>query len=142
MSIATVSEIRHIDGAIDPRLLLQVLTRVKKGDFSTRMPLDQTGITGRIYEALNAIIEQEDEFTTQVKQVSRAVGKEGIVTRRLLHTGGGLGQAHAREVDLAHVDPDVVRLQVPVVGRAGEEPRTANRVSAVLGDQVEVNAAG
>ena len=35
-------------GEFDPKLLLSVVTAVKKGDFSARMPLDWTGIDGNI----------------------------------------------------------------------------------------------
>lgn len=43
---------------LDPKLLLTVLTAVKKGDFSSRMPNDQIGVTGKIYDAFNEIIEK------------------------------------------------------------------------------------
>src|SRR5713226_9413059 len=42
---------------IDARLLLKVLSDFKKGDFTTRLPSEQTGLTGKIYDALNEVVE-------------------------------------------------------------------------------------
>ena len=45
---------------IDQRLLLQVLTAFKRGDFSVRMPTDRAGIAGKIAETLNITLELAD----------------------------------------------------------------------------------
>jgi hypothetical protein len=42
---------------LDSKLLLQVLTSVKKGDFSARLPGSWTGMDGKIADTLNDIIE-------------------------------------------------------------------------------------
>ena len=48
------------DGEIAARLyeavLLGVLTDVKNGDFSVRMPLEWTGVAGKIADTLNDVI--------------------------------------------------------------------------------------
>src|SRR5688500_9961226 len=67
---------------LDPKLLLNVLTAVKKGDFSSRMPTDQTGITGKFYDALNEIIEKNEMLTSELNRVSEVVGKEGKIAQR------------------------------------------------------------
>ena len=41
---------------LEPKLLLKSLRAVRKGDFSTRLPLDLTGIDGEIAEAFNDIV--------------------------------------------------------------------------------------
>ena len=46
---------------IDARLLLKVLSDFKKGDFTTRLPSEQTGLTGKIYDALNEVIEINED---------------------------------------------------------------------------------
>jgi hypothetical protein len=43
--------------AVDSRLLLKALMAIKKGDFSVRLPLDQTGVVGKVYDALNEVID-------------------------------------------------------------------------------------
>ena len=40
---------------IDARLLLKVLSDFKKGDFTTRLPSEQTGLIGKIYDAMNEV---------------------------------------------------------------------------------------
>ena len=68
----------------DHALLLQVLTAVKKGDFSARMPLDLTGIDGKIADTLNDIIELNDKASRGLDRVSNAVGKEGKLGERMV----------------------------------------------------------
>src|SRR5688500_17724465 len=47
---------KQLSGNYDSRELLRVLTAVKNGDFSVRMPFDQVGISGKISDTLNEII--------------------------------------------------------------------------------------
>jgi signal transduction histidine kinase/DNA-binding response OmpR family regulator/HAMP domain-containing protein len=42
--------------AIDSKTLLKVLTDYNGGNFSARLPLDQNGTTGKIYDTLNAVL--------------------------------------------------------------------------------------
>jgi PAS domain S-box-containing protein len=42
--------------AIDSKVLLKVLTDYKGGDFSARLPNDQNGTTGKIYDTLNEVM--------------------------------------------------------------------------------------
>jgi len=41
---------------VDIRYLLQTLTEVKNGNFGVRMPIDQTGLSGKVCDTLNDII--------------------------------------------------------------------------------------
>src|SRR5215475_10009276 len=68
--------------AIDPRLLLRVLTDFKKGDFTTRLPSEQTGLTGKIYDALNDVIELNERMSKEFDRVATVVGKEGRIKQR------------------------------------------------------------
>ena len=47
---------------IDARLLLKVLSDFKKGDFTTRLPSEQTGLTGKIYDSMNEVIDINDRI--------------------------------------------------------------------------------
>jgi len=67
---------------LDQRQLLKVLVAVKKGDFSVRMPVEQTGIAGKIADALNEIIELNQNMATEFKRIGTVVGKEGKITQR------------------------------------------------------------
>ncbi|MEX0604623.1 MAG: HAMP domain-containing protein [Marinobacter sp.] len=77
----TATEAREAN--FDPALLLQVLTAVKKGDFSARMPLDWTGVNGKIADALNDIIDINDKIAKELDRVSNAAGKEGKLAQRV-----------------------------------------------------------
>jgi hypothetical protein len=41
---------------VDAAALLGVLAKIKEGDFSARMPLDWTGVAGKVADGLNDVI--------------------------------------------------------------------------------------
>ena len=67
---------------LDVKLLLATLMALKKGDFSVRMPSDWTGVSGKIADTLNDIIETKQKMVETVTEVSRVVGREGHLTQR------------------------------------------------------------
>jgi len=67
---------------LDVKLLLTTLMALKKGDFSVRMPSDWTGVSGKIADTLNDIIETKQKMVETVTDVSRVVGREGHLTQR------------------------------------------------------------
>ncbi|WP_296948784.1 response regulator [uncultured Massilia sp.] len=67
---------------LDVKLLLSTLMALKKGDFSIRMPSDWTGVSGKIADTLNDIIETKQKMVEAVTEVSRVVGREGHLTQR------------------------------------------------------------
>jgi CheY-like chemotaxis protein len=67
---------------LDVKLLLSTLMALKKGDFSVRMPSDWTGVSGKIADTLNDIIETKEKMVETVTEVSRVVGREGHLTQR------------------------------------------------------------
>src|SRR2546426_392128 len=67
---------------IDARLLLKVLSDFKKGDFTGRLPSEQTGLTGKIYDALNEVIELNERMAKEFDRVATVVGKEGRIRQR------------------------------------------------------------
>ncbi|MFC3458371.1 response regulator [Massilia haematophila] len=67
---------------LDVKLLLATLMALKKGDFSVRMPSDWTGVSGKIADTLNDIIETKQKMVETVTKVSRVVGREGHLTQR------------------------------------------------------------
>ncbi|MBE9188487.1 HAMP domain-containing protein, partial [Microcoleus sp. LEGE 07076] len=62
--------------------LLKTLVAVKKGDFSARMPIDQTGIAGKIADELNNIIELNQRMAAELDRIGTIVGKEGQIAHR------------------------------------------------------------
>ncbi|MEG4866657.1 HAMP domain-containing protein [Microcoleus sp. CZ3-B2] len=62
--------------------LLRTLVAVKKGDFSARMPIDQTGLAGKIADELNDIIELNQRMAAELDRIGTVVGKEGKIAQR------------------------------------------------------------
>jgi HAMP domain-containing protein/signal transduction histidine kinase/DNA-binding response OmpR family regulator len=67
---------------IDARLLLKVLADFRKGDFTTRLPAEHTGLTGKIYDALNEVVDMNERMTKEFDRVANVVGKEGRIKQR------------------------------------------------------------
>ncbi|WP_375275396.1 HAMP domain-containing protein, partial [Methylorubrum thiocyanatum] len=67
---------------LEPKLLLKSLRAFRKGDFSTRLPLDLTGIEGEIAQAFNDIVELNQGLARELDRVARAVGKDGRIGER------------------------------------------------------------
>ncbi|BAZ17484.1 two-component hybrid sensor and regulator [Calothrix sp. NIES-4071] len=78
----TTSKIASDTDSFDLKQLLKTLTEVKKGNFSSRMPLDHTGIAGKIADTLNDIIEMNEHMAAELERVGTVVGKEGRITER------------------------------------------------------------
>jgi len=76
---------------LDVKLLLSTLMALKKGDFSVRMPSDWTGVSGKIADTLNDIIETKEKMVEAVTEVSRVVGREGHLTQRASVPGAAGG---------------------------------------------------
>src|SRR5205807_1290743 len=68
---------------LDTSLLLSVITAVNKGDFSVRLPVDWTGIGGKIADALNDLIEMNQKIANEVIRITKVVGEEGKLTERI-----------------------------------------------------------
>ncbi len=81
----------EIPQELDNKLLLAALMALKKGDFSVRMPSDLTGLSGKIADTLNEIIENSDQMANGIVSVSRVVGREGRLLQRAEapRVGGG-----------------------------------------------------
>ena len=63
--------------ATDLALLHNALQRVKVGDFSVRLPSDQTGLIGKIADTFNDIVASNQRMAQQLEKVGEAVGREG-----------------------------------------------------------------
>jgi len=73
----------------DNRVMLRVLTAVKRGDFSVRMPVTSTGQAGQVAVAINDIIESNQRLERELRRLSKHVGKEGLVKHVSIGDAGG-----------------------------------------------------
>jgi HAMP domain-containing protein len=68
---------------VDSTLLLSILTEVKNGNFSVRMPSEQLGISGKIADTLNEIIELNEKMMDEFTNAGKIIGKQGKLTERI-----------------------------------------------------------
>jgi HAMP domain-containing protein len=64
------------------KLLLRTLSAMKKGDFEVRMPVEFTGVHGKIADTLNDILELSERGAAEVERIATVVGKEGKLNQR------------------------------------------------------------
>ena len=101
---------------LDPSQLLNVLTAVKRGDFSPRLPIGSDGAAGKIYDALNEIIERNEMLAAELSRISEVVGKEGKIAQRagLAQATGGwascIDSVNTLITDLAQPTTEVARV--------------------------------
>ena len=82
---------------LDLKILLKVLIAIKKGEFSARMPVDLTGLEGKIADTLNEIIEINDKVSRGISRASEQIGREGKLAERV--SVGYVEGAWAREIE-------------------------------------------
>ncbi|MBW4646628.1 MAG: response regulator [Goleter apudmare HA4340-LM2] len=78
----TTEQLTRDSDNLDLQQLLATLAAVKQGDFSMRMPIDQTGMAGKIADTLNDIIDQNQRLTAELQRIGNVVGKDGEIGDR------------------------------------------------------------
>jgi signal transduction histidine kinase/ActR/RegA family two-component response regulator len=79
-----------IDGGLDRRSILGALRAYRKGDFSTRLPLDLVGVDGEIAQTFNDIVEMSAMCSGEVQRLREQVGGQGRLAQRAgLHAAAG-----------------------------------------------------
>jgi len=68
---------------LDPVDLLKVLAAFRRGDFQARMPIERTGLGGKIADTLNEVLERAGMLLAEFSRVAAAVGKEGKTNQRV-----------------------------------------------------------
>ena len=82
---------------VDPKVLLSVLAQVKAGDFTARMPLEWTGVAGKVADGLNDVIIANQALEAELARVSEVVGKQGRLSQRVVL--GGSAQSWSGSVE-------------------------------------------
>ncbi len=73
---------RHTQSSEELTVILGALNAFKKGDASVRLPLDWDGVTGRIAETFNEVVERNERMAHELSRLSHIVGKEGRLNQR------------------------------------------------------------
>ena len=115
---------------IDAKVLLSVLAKVREGDFSARMPLEWTGVAGKVADGFNDVIVANQMLGAELARVSRVVGKQGELSQRVVR--GGWGQSWSDSVESVNslIDDLVRPTAVVTSGRRGVEGPDRQRESA------------
>jgi HAMP domain-containing protein/CheY-like chemotaxis protein/signal transduction histidine kinase len=141
------------EGHLDLRELLRALQAVRDGDFSVRLPSDQTGIAGKVADTFNEIVIANQQMAQELERAGQLVGREGKIRHRVaMHQLSGSWGDMERSVntlieDLLWPTTQVTRAITAVAkgdlsqttplevdGRAleGEFLRSANVVNAMI----------
>ena len=67
---------------IDQRKLLEVLTALRKGNFTPRLPAKWTGVAGKVADTVNEVMEVNQRMAKELERLARIVGKEGVPAGR------------------------------------------------------------
>src|SRR5215471_20435144 len=69
--------------SLDQRKLLLALQAVRDGDFSVRLPSDQTGLAGKVADTFNEIVTANQRLARELERVGQIVGKDGKTRHRM-----------------------------------------------------------
>src|SRR5882762_2969367 len=70
------------DPALDASKLLLALKAVRKGDFSVRLPENWTGLSGKVADTFNEVVEMNERLVLELARVSIVVGQNGKISER------------------------------------------------------------
>ncbi|HZM44478.1 MAG TPA: HAMP domain-containing protein, partial [Burkholderiales bacterium] len=62
--------------------MLAALTALKQGDSKVRLPLEWTGLSGKVAEAFNDVVELNERMAEELVRLSKTVGKQGKLRQR------------------------------------------------------------
>ncbi len=71
------------DDSLDLKELLKVLSQVKNGKLNVRIPITQAGISGKICEVLNDIIDINERLVNEICTAERTIGQKGNLSKRV-----------------------------------------------------------
>jgi HAMP domain-containing protein/signal transduction histidine kinase/DNA-binding response OmpR family regulator len=112
----TVMEAQSALQADELHTLLTALVALRKGDASVRLPLHWPGIAGRVAEAFNDVVEQNEAMAGELARLRQVVGKQGRLKQRasLRESRGFWGESidsiNALIDDLVHPTSEVARV--------------------------------
>jgi HAMP domain-containing protein/CheY-like chemotaxis protein/signal transduction histidine kinase len=69
--------------SLDLRRLLRALQAVRDGDFSVRLPSDQTGLPGKVADTFNEIVTANQRLALELERAGKSVGKDGKTRHRM-----------------------------------------------------------
>ena len=125
---------------IDVTLLLNVLAKVREGDFTARMPLDWTGVAGKVADGLNDVIIANQALGSELARVSEVVGTQGRLSQRVVL--GGPTQSWSGSIESVNrLIDDLVRPTIEmqrVIGAVADGDLSKKVSADVRGEMLEL----
>jgi signal transduction histidine kinase/HAMP domain-containing protein/ActR/RegA family two-component response regulator len=125
---------------IDTTTLLEFLAQVKSGDFTARMPLEWTGVAGKVADGLNDLIIANQSIGAELARVSQVVGKQGRLSERV-HIGDATGRWSGSVESVNSLIDDLVRPTIEmqrVIGAVADGDLSKKVSGEVGGDMLEL----
>ncbi|MES2791477.1 MAG: HAMP domain-containing protein, partial [Planctomycetota bacterium] len=100
----------------DMNALLNALVALKKGKSGVRLPIEWTGIAGKVADAFNDVVELNEHMAEELARLSQSVGKEGKLGQRLsVNNASGFWNDSVESVnglidDLVHPTSETARV--------------------------------
>ena len=63
--------------------LLHALTALKKGEYNDPLPVEWSGVAGKVAKAFNEVVELNERMAAELGRLSQSVGKEGKLSQRM-----------------------------------------------------------
>src|SRR6478609_559748 len=119
--------------------LLAALTGLLKGDASVRLPQHWSGVSGKVADAFNAVVQQNADMADELIRLRQVVGKEGKLKQRASLQGarGFWGESveciNSLIDDLVHPTSEVAR----VIGAVAQGDLSKSMALEVEGRELE-----
>ena len=131
---------KTMSDTFDTTTLLGFLAQVKSGDFTARMPLEWTGVAGKVADGLNDLVIANQAMGAELARVSQVVGKQGRLSERV-HIGDATGRWSASVESVNSLIDDVVRPTIEmqrVIGAVADGDLSKKVSGEVGGDMLEL----
>ncbi|SFW85644.1 HAMP domain-containing protein [Chitinophaga sancti] len=99
---------------LDMRQLLQVLSEVKNGNFTVRMPADNIGLNGKICDTVNDIIALNETLVEELMLARNTIGKMGKLQHRVQMPRTARGSWNMAEVSINNLISDLVHPTIEI----------------------------
>jgi HAMP domain-containing protein/signal transduction histidine kinase/CheY-like chemotaxis protein len=115
--------------------LVTALTALKRGKQGVRLPMDWTGLAGKVADAFNEVVELNERMADELARLRRVAGKEGKLAERMsLGDVGGIWDESVKSVnslidDLVHPTSETAR----VIGAVAQGDLSQNMALEVDG---------
>ncbi|MDL9997550.1 HAMP domain-containing protein [Variovorax sp. J22P240] len=120
-------------------VLLDAMTRLRKGDSKVRLPAHWDGLSGKVADTFNGLVEQNAMLASELTRLRQVVGKEGKLKQRaVMHEARGfwgesIACVNSLIDDLVHPTSEVAR----VIGAVAQGDLSKSMALEVEGRELE-----